>query len=147
MLKTIIRQVKTDISAREITKVEAWWDKLSEEQQAALQRLYSTEDEQKEQTISIYLCGKFVEQEPEQKDFWVNHFYDYIVNHELFIDETKPNVGGICSSNKVAETAIRNGIFAHSYECPLKQKNCIIKEILNEQVGKSLQLYIRFAMH
>jgi hypothetical protein len=87
-----------------------------------------------------------VEQERKHRNdiFWINHFYDYIINHELFEDFNHPTIGGICSSVDLAEKSIRNGLFEPNYKCPLKKKNCVVEQILNRQKGKSYELYLIF---
>ncbi|MEO1258640.1 MAG: hypothetical protein AAFZ15_07575 [Bacteroidota bacterium] len=147
-MKAIKRKFKTEISLKEITQIEDWWNKLSEENQQELEAYYLDEDKNQDEIVSIFLCGKFVEQEKRQyeKDiFWINHFYDYIISHELHMAVAKPlHVGGICSSNNLAEQSIRQGIFKAGYICPLKKKECIIENLLKREKGKSFELYLKF---
>lgn len=142
------KRLKTSISVEEILKVENWWDKLSEENQLQLASLYNEEAPNRKNIVSIYLCGKYVEQERviPNNAFWVNHFYNYIVNHELVIDETKIHVGGVCSSNKIAENSIRTGIIRNGFICPLNDSSCLMKSILEFRQGLSLQLSIKFEL-
>jgi len=141
------RKFKTLISAKELTQIENWWQKLSLENQTSLRRLIEIEEEQDQQTVAIQLCGKFVEQEQIQKNdvFWVNHFYDYIISHELFVDESVPHIGGISSATTLAEQSIRKGFFPLNYKCPLRKKDCIMVKLLSQQrFEKGLALYLKF---
>ena len=146
-MQSIKRRFKTDISLKEITQIEDWWNKLSEENQQELEAYYLDEEKSRDEVVSIFLCGKFVEQEKRQyeKDiFWINHFYDFIINHELHINVNQVQAGGICSSNELAERSIRQGIFKTGYACPLKQDNCIIEDLLEKENGKSFELFLKF---
>ena len=144
----IPRKLTSVVPIQEILNVKNWWNKLSEENQIELASIYNQEEEEdQEQLVAIHLCGKFVEQEkPNRQDaFWVNHFYEYIVNHELIIDDI-PKLG-ICSANKEAENAIRNGMIKKGFSCPEHNKNCLMKNILslgNDQ--KSLQFFVKFTL-
>jgi len=148
-MNIIKRKIKTDISIKQITQIEDWWNKLSIENQQELEEFYLDEDKNQEEIVSIYLCGKYVEQEREYKKdvFWINHFYEFIINHELHMNDTHVHVGGICSTNNLAEKSIREGIFLKGYKCPLKKENCIIENILKEEEGKSFELYLRFKLN
>ena len=148
-MPNIPRQLKSIIPIHKIIQVEDWWNKLNKENQAELKSIYEEELKSEGKFISIYLCGKFVEQEiPNNRDtFWVNHLYDYIVNHELIIDETMPHIGGICSANKVAEEVIRRGIIPIDFQCPESGEDCQMLKILNlKGRKKSLQFYLKFKL-
>lgn len=143
------KKIRSQISAKEITNVENWWEKLSPENQKNLESLYLQEDEKAENTISIYLCGKFVEQErPDDRDiFWVNHLYNFIVNHELKLYPERRFVsGGICSANLSAQEAIKSGFIPKGFNCPEKKKNCLMLNVLHRNPGKSVKLYVEFKL-
>lgn len=143
----IPRKLTSVVPIQEILNVQNWWNKLSEENQIELASIYNQEEEDQEQLVAIHLCGKFVEQEePNNQDaFWVNHFYEYIVNHELIIDD-KPKLM-ICSANMEAENAIRNGMIKKGFSCPEHNKSCLMKNILSlENDKKSLQFFIKFTL-
>lgn len=147
-MRDLPKRIKTSISVEELLKVKDWWGKLSEENQSELSLLYNEDTRNSKQIVSIYLCGKYVEQERiiPNNAFWVNHFYDYIVNHELVIDEYKVHFGGVCSSNKLAENSIRKGLIRKGFVCPNNDVNCLMKRVLQDEKEKSLQLYIRFKL-
>lgn len=142
----IPKKIKTLISSKEITQVENWWEKLNPENQKELESLYLEENPKKEKTVSIFLCGKYVEQErPERNDiFWVNHLYNYIVNHELKFETRTFHVGGICSANKSAADSIKSCLIPANFVCPEKKKDCLMRSILDQEKGKSLLLSIEF---
>lgn len=146
----IPRQLRSLIPVRKILEVEDWWEKLSEENQLELQSIYDEGDERTEELVAIHLCGKFVEQEKEDRldIFWINHFYEYIINHEMFIEDNRPAwYGRICSANKEAEQVIRNGILPKEFICPESKKDCLMLKILDiHQRKKSLQFYVKFKL-
>lgn len=147
----IPKKLTSFIPAKELLKVENWWNKLSEENQLELQSIYN-QDELTigEELISIQFCGKFVEQEkPYAHDvFWINHFYEYLVNHEMIIDGTKRHIGGIvCHAYKEAELAIRNGVIPFNYQCPTNNPKCLMKKLLSlDEHSSSLFLYVKFSL-
>lgn len=148
-MSNIPRQLKSSVPLREIFQVENWWNKLSAENQTELQAFYEEDQVVTEQMVSIYLCGKYVEQDITNTNdvFWINHFYDYIINHELHIDHKPTYVGGICSSNKVAEQVIRKGLIPKHFKCPLLGDACLMMNILDlENKNKSFQFYLKFEM-
>ncbi|WP_299551602.1 hypothetical protein [Seonamhaeicola sp.] len=146
-IREIPRNLKSVVPIQEISKVEDWWNKLSKENQIELESVYKDEPENQNQFVAIHLCGKFVEQEKTNNHdvFWVNHFYEYIVNHEIIIDQ-KPKLY-VCSAYKEAENAIRTGIIKKEFLCPELNKNCQMRKILDLENGeKSLQFFIRFKL-
>lgn len=145
-MNDIPTRIKTTIPAREITTIENWREKLSNENQEELRSLYSNEERADDQTVSIYLCGEFAEQERRHEGdvFWINHFYDYIINHELFEDFNHVHVGGICSAENLAEQSSRKGLFESQYKCPLNKPGCVIEQLLKREQGKSYELYLVF---
>lgn len=142
----IPRRIKTLVSAKEITQVQGWWEKLNEDNQKELQSLYDSEEQKDEKTVAIYLSGKYVEQErPDDRDiFWINHLYNYIVNHELQFEIPIQRVSYICSANKIAANAIKSGIIPIDFQCPEKKKDCLMLSILKEGKGKSVLLKVNF---
>ena len=147
-MQEITSRIKTTIPAQEIIRIENWWKKLSPENQQELQSLYLAEENVDEALVSIYLCGEFVEQERKHISdiFWINHFYDYIINHELFEDFNHPTIGGICSATNLAEQSIRKGLFAYDYRCPLKKKDCVVERLLSRKSGQAYELYLVFKL-
>ncbi len=141
----IPRRLHSMIPAREILQVKNWWQKLSHENRIVLQDLYDENAPDDDQLVPLHLCGRFVEQEKVNSNdvFWVNHFYDYLVNHQVVIEQ-KYFVGGICSAQKAAVRVIRRGIIPANFRCPLGGKNCLMVQLLDERPGLSLQFYVSF---
>ncbi|MEO1412596.1 MAG: hypothetical protein AAFW73_22090 [Bacteroidota bacterium] len=141
----IPRRLRSMIPAREILQVESWWQKLPPDNRAELQDLYDETPADGERLVPIYLCGRFVEQErvDRQEVFWVNHFYDYLINHELIVDQ-RPQVGGICSAQVEAVRVIRTGLIPTDFRCPLGGKACLMLRLLARRPGWHLQFFVRF---
>ena len=144
----IPKQMRSLVPMREILEVENWWEKLSDENQKELHSFYQEKSRDPDQLVSIQFCGRFVEQETtDQKDiFWVNHFYDYIVNHELIVDES-PWIGGTCSANKAAERVLRKGLLPKDFSCPVADRDCLMMKLLNLNAEKRpMQFYLKFEL-
>lgn len=145
----IPRKLTSKIPAKALFQIENWWEKLDAENQKELHSLYQNESFVDDNImISIQLCGKFVEQDKvlSSQPFWLNYFYDYLVNHEVFLIDRVLHIGGICSSNNVAEQVFRNGFIPQNFLCPLKKENCLMKNLLEFEPKKSLQLFVRFQL-
>ncbi len=142
-------KVKAVVPVQKILEVENWWKKLSNENKKELESLYLEDSIDADKFVAIQLCGKFVEQEKvlDLNPFWINHFYEYIVNHELIIDETKVKGGMVCFSNKEAELAIKKGFLYKDFKCPDVNDKCLMKKLLSiEENKKSFQFYIKFKL-
>ncbi|SEC88448.1 hypothetical protein SAMN04489761_3864 [Tenacibaculum sp. MAR_2009_124] len=143
-------KLTSHVSIKDILKVENWWNELSDENKKELSSIYNqNEVEIDEKLVSIQLCGKFVEQEPIKSydAFWINHFYEYLVNHEMIIDGTKPYFGTVCHHLSTAENSIRKGIISSTYQCPIQSNSCNIINLLKQsESGKSLLLYVKFKL-
>ena len=141
--------IQHTIPLAELTNVENWWQKLSPENQKELSAVYNEEIETDNQKVAIQFCGKFVEQEPTESTdtYWINHFYEYIVNHELIVDEYELIGGYTCSVNQAAENAIRTGLLQKDFVCPDGSSSCLMRKLLQLKNGRtSLQFYVKFKL-
>ncbi|TCI85078.1 hypothetical protein [Tenacibaculum sp. M341] len=146
-MKNIPNKLKTVIPIQEITSIENWWNKLSRENQTELEVLYNEESEIQNQMVELEFCGEYVEREiTESEDaFWIHQFYEYLVNHELIVDESPRYY--VCSANNEAEQAIRKGVIRKDFVCPESNKNCLMRKIIDFKKGeKSLKLFVRFKL-
>lgn len=144
---TLPKPIKSTIRASEILAVENWWGKLSQDQQQELAPLYDEQFVDQDQMISIYLCGRYVEQDAEEaidSRFWINQFYEYLVNHEIVIEDCKMHIGGTCSANHAAESALRNARIKQSFRCPEQKASCLMRKLLSYKSGYDFQFYVRF---
>lgn len=140
------KRMTTIIPATELTIIKNWWERLDKEDQNELQALYDEQLLDTKTHLSIYLCGKFVEQErpTENQKYLLSHFYEYLINHELFT-EHKTFVGSTCSAHKIAENTVKNGYIPINYKCPLNDQDCLMLKILNiHERRKGFRLFVRF---
>jgi hypothetical protein len=146
-MKEIPKKLKSVVPIQKITQVEDWWHKLSKENQDELEGIFTEEVDNNNQQVAIEFFGEFVEEDEvnENEAFWVNHFYEYIVNHEIVIDK-KPN-RGVCSALVQAQDVIKKGILSKDFTCPEHNKKCQMRELLNLENGeRSLRFSVRFKL-
>ncbi len=142
-------KVKTIIPVQELIQVEDWWNKLSSDNQKELSTLYEQEDIPQNQTIAIQLCGDFVEQDTSHlsiQKFWLNHFYEYLVNHEIVYTKGF-HVGGVCSRHPKAENCVKEGFIPKNFECPYGSKKCLMTHLLQFKPNHSLYLFVKFSLN
>lgn len=146
-MELITRRLQTEIPVKELTQIEDWWNKLSAENQTELEALYLDEEKHQDNIIYMTLDGEFVEHEKEKGEdaFWMNYFYDYVVNHELMFWPSRTTYY-VCSSNSSAEAVIRKAFLPKGYICPLQEGDCPMTNMLKESPGKSIELRIKFKL-
>lgn len=144
-MNTIPLGIKINIPVTAVTEIENWWSKLSDESKLELSDLYNHENQEEIETISIYLCADFVDEAIPDADtiFWMNHLYEYLINHEIIYESTKVHAGGICYQTKAAEKAIRAGLVEKDFKCPVKNCSCSMTKMISKK-QQALKLYLRF---
>ena len=140
-------KLKSLIPAKDILQVEQWWEKLSPENQENLLPLYEESLIDDETMVSIYLCGSFVEQEQKEEriDFWINHLFEYLINHEMITHEDNM-IGGTCSAHPKASEAIRNGFLNKDFSCPLNHEQCLMRSLLSKGKHRHLKMKAVFKL-
>lgn len=146
----------TGFSMEQAQVAEAWWRGLPPSVLAELQLLWDERNEScayirtgepgdrvRFLKLAIRVEGRFVyRSEPEPRDDFRNiDFYEYLVNHELVLDENPPH--HICSAHKDARDALSAGFIPASFACPFAKTDCPMREILNRSPGRSIALSLR----
>jgi hypothetical protein len=145
MLKKIPKRILAKLSSQEKSEAEDWWHSLDYENKAELTKSYLIEKVKQQEPHTLTFYGKFVEgNEPYGKDeFWVLELYEYLVNHEIYIQELQLHVGGVCTSQKAAQKSTQKGFIDANFSCPLGKTDCRMREPLKYGEGKSLKLFIK----
>ena len=148
-MKKIPSKIIEGLSPCEKLVVQNWWNLLDETTQAELSSLWMTDSNlcvnTKHHQIELenqsnHIQAKFIQSEEELDDeSWNKDFYEYLVNHEIHIYGFDKSYH-ICTQHEAAKAVINSGLIPSNYICPLRNKNCPIRNIMNLNPSKSLKL-------
>lgn len=122
--------------------IDEWWKQLDELARAEALRLWH-DCGQSESELSVRVEARFIEEQEEDVGFWHSDYYDYLVNHEIYL--FKVPGAHICTRHPVAEAAARAGIIPHDFSCPFGSTDCPMRRLLAVSPGRSLKL--RVSLH
>ena len=140
-MTTIPELFRDALQSSSILNVDDWWGNLDD---AARREAVSFW----ESVASPYIVGFHIEAYPEEDTedeeskagYWHNDFYEYLINHEVRWFEEP--IYHICHRTSCAETAIRRGVIPSSFDCPIGDRDCLMKKILDRAGGKGVRLRI-----
>jgi hypothetical protein len=85
------------------------------------------------------VVGRFVEAgEREDAPGGVTDFYEYLVNHEIFLEDGRPY--HICSAHPEARAAVNAGHVPATFHCPRGIAECPMRRLLDVAPGHDLRL-------
>jgi hypothetical protein len=102
-----------------------WWRRLPATERAALAP----------RREPPRIIVRFVEHE--ESDDAVD-FYEYLVNHEVFLEDGRPF--HICSAHPLARAAIARGVIPADFRCPLDRATCPMRALLAHAPGRHARL-------
>jgi hypothetical protein len=118
--------------------IDDWWEHLDEPSRSEALRLWQ-DCRHSENELSIRVEARFVEQPDEETaEFWHSDYYDYLVNHEVYLLDAKKF--HICTRHPVAAAAVRAGVIPHDFRCPFQSSDCPMQKLLSRAPGKSIRL-------
>lgn len=136
------------ISNTSLCDVDQWWSGLEPLAREQVLRFWEAcsldsgpEETNETSGVGVRVEGEFVDGE-EGQGFWDPAFYDYLVNHEIFLSE-KPRFH-ICTRHPVARQAIQRGLIPADFQCPFGDSECQMRKVLGLSPGKSLRLRLAF---
>lgn len=119
--------------------IDEWWFALDEASRS--EALHLWQDCGQESALTVRVEARFADEpEAESDEFWHSDYYEYLVNHEIYLFDA-PGVH-ICTRHPVAETAARSGVIPHDFCCPLRSTDCPMRRLLNISPDKSLRLSV-----
>jgi hypothetical protein len=120
--------------------IDEWWAKLDEFSRSEALHLWD-DCREAEGGLSVRVEARFAEEQDEESDdFWHSDYYDYLVNHEIYLFDG-PRFH-ICTRHPVAAAAARAGVVPHDFCCPLRSTDCPMRRLLSLSPGKSLRLRV-----
>ena len=120
--------------------IDDWWDHLDEQSRSEALHLWH-ECRNSDANLSVRVEARFVdEQEEDSAEFWHSDYYDYFVNHEVYLFKM-PGIH-ICTRHPLAAAAIRTGTVPHDFCCPFESAECPMRQLLKLAPGKSLRMSV-----
>jgi hypothetical protein len=122
--KTLVR----NLTRAEAARVSQWWRGLAPIDQRALRRDAGRPP--------VRIVARFVE--PGGDEEASSDFYEYLVNHEIYLDDG-PELR-ICSAHAEARAVIANGRIPATFGCPRNEKECPMRALLDHRPGCDVRL-------
>jgi len=142
-LPDLLRETMSDFG---MSAVDGWWADLPEPARGEVIELWQAASAS--QPCIARVAARFVDAEEEKEDddrpdLWHNAFYDYLVNHEVYLlDEKGPHV---CTQQPAARAAVEAGFIPSHFACPVAHTDCLMRQLLQRAPGKSVRLRLEFA--
>jgi len=118
------------LSSAERRDVERWWDDLAPTERGALRRDAGR--------APRGLVARFVEAGTEADDAGATDFYEYLVNHEIFLEDGRPF--HICSSHPAARACLAAGLVPSGFRCPKGRAACPMRALADAAGGRDVLL-------
>jgi len=111
-------------------EIETWWQKRTPAERRSLR---STRERR-----SLQVVGRFVEPGEEDAGDELSDFYEYLVNHELVLDDGR--TFHICSAHPEARAVVSSGLVPATFQCPRGAAPCPMRQLLSERASCDLRL-------
>lgn len=118
------------LEATDAETVTRWWAGLTSAARASLKV--------HEGRAPAGVMAKLVE-EVSDEDANVD-FYEYLVNHEVYLVDAPPM--HICTAHPAARAALAKGHVRASFECPRGERACPMRALLDAKPGRHVQFAI-----
>ncbi len=84
----------------------------------------------------LVLLGRFVDAEPVDDPAEPSDFYEYLVAHELYLDDG-PKFH-ICRAHALARARVARGRLSADFVCPIDRSDCPMRKVLDLKAGSDL---------
>jgi len=125
------------LSVAQTDDVSRWWLGLPPAERRGVRRLL----DQEAARSPVRLVGRFVDARQRYEgveEASVTDFYEYLVNHELTLDDGRTY--HICFAHREARRALAAGEIRASFRCPLARTDCPMRAVLDRAPGRDLCL-------
>lgn len=119
--KTIVET----LSPEQLERATEWWHTLTAEDRRALRPVVGPRG---------VLVGRYVEPGEEDNDHV--DFYEYLVAHELFLEDGP--TFHICTAHPDARAAVADGRIPSNFRCPFASETCPMRAMLAAEPGRDL---------
>jgi len=137
-----------NVPAKMHLEVEKWWYNLGESMQSEIISFWKGSDNEQKVNETVKNVNEYLELQKAdfdsghkdlyELDFPRREFYEYLVNHEIYLDVFDKKFH-ICTAHQKIREYLLIGYIPKEFACPLKSENCIIRSIL-EKCGWSIRL-------
>jgi hypothetical protein len=137
-LPTMFREALANAGLR---AVDEWWAQLDASSRTEALHLWH-ECSRAESGLAVRVEARFADDSDEDAgDFWHSDYYDYLVNHEIYLFEV-PGIH-ICTRHPLAAAAARAGFIPRDFSCPLLLAgDCPMRRLLAHAPGRSVRLTV-----
>ena len=141
------------LSPGQAEAVQQWWRHLPDAERRALSPLWNDKSDSCAYTraeasdgkkrflkIPLRVVGRFVDprDRSEANEIPNVDFYEYLVNHEIFLDDVRAS--HICSAHPEARAAVSAGHIPADFDCPIAKSGCPMRALLAADAGRSIVL-------
>ncbi|MES2695208.1 MAG: hypothetical protein V4773_17165 [Verrucomicrobiota bacterium] len=135
----LLHEALTDFGQK---AVDGWWAGLEEAERREVIELWRNSGVGPSGLVRVAACPVNEGDSEDRSTLWHNDFYDYLVNHEIYILRETPF--HICTRHPAAQAAIRAGVIPAGFACPLAQDDCPMQRLLQAAPGKAMRLRLAF---
>jgi hypothetical protein len=145
------------ISEKEKNAVKEWWNSLTEMDQEEIRKLCEEKREcgmvplekevrrEEKQSKPFVVIGKFESSKNGNTNKeWYEDMYEYLVAHPeaiILAGQFEPRAFHICTFHQKAREVLKNGVIPNDFLCPFADSDCCMLKILQQDPGKSLNLF------
>lgn len=138
-LSSLPMMFREALSLAGMQAIDEWWTHLGDAARSDALRLWN-DCRETENGLSVRVDARFVDDRDEATGFWHSDYYDYLVNHEIYLFDV-PGVH-ICTRQPSAAAAVRAGFIPHDFSCPAASSDCPMRQLLLLSSGKSVRLSV-----
>src|SRR5262245_21166498 len=93
-----------------MSAVNNWWEGLTEPERDDVIELWQSVGFG--QPCGVRVGVNFVDASgvDEERHLWHSDFYEYLVNHEVYLIDLERHIGGVCTREAAARAAVRAGV-------------------------------------
>lgn len=141
------------VAPSQLEGVECWWASLSAEiRQELVDSLDARWDSRQFiktgsngstqwHRIPARIQARFSEVDEDDHGTWHSDFYDYLVNHEVYLTDLRQTFH-ICTRHPIAEAAVRSGRIPSDFNCPFAHAGCPMRLLLTQGNGCAIRLEV-----
>ena len=116
------------LTAVRVSEVSEWWRSLAPDVRRELRRDGGRPPRR--------VVARFVE--PDEGPAETHDFYEYLVNHEIYIDDGPKY--HICSAHPAARAVVAAGRIPATFRCPRGESACPMRVLLDRRPGRDVRL-------
>jgi hypothetical protein len=114
-----------------------WWLSLTAQERDSMQQLTTRRSPQ--------VVARFVDDAVSTDEGNNIDFYEYLVNHEVYLLEPTPHIRHICTSHAAARERLEAGFVPSNFRCPRRDNTCPMRALLQCASGKAVRFELLLA--